>query len=354
MVAHSSVSPSVYVAPEGQGVRAAEKSPSMTIGESAPAEVSPLARSPAGSPHAPTPRRRAPRRAVRRALASVPARHPVGQDIVDCRGLNEPLPSAIGLERTPLPEEVGVDALVDADRRAGAIVLAFRILAPQVDKVVPAWPLEPEVEEEVSLRVAGGVGAANAAVDHVEVGVLVASGAAAQRGERLHVERQRGREWLLEADEIVEVDVIEIEFEVAVMRVEALPHDRERHLGGECRAMGGVDGRETLRIHVAADLQEAELLVRPADEGRADLPVGHDDVPAVAEEEVEHTSDDALDVAASLLVVHHVVGDTEPEEDAGVLVARGVAPPVVGLPIDRPFATSVALLTGGDVRDVGG
>src|SRR5687768_120519 len=179
-------------------------------------------------------------------LSAVPARHPVREDVVDRRRLDEPLAAAIGLERTPLPEEVGVDALINAHRRAGAIVFAFRVLAAYVDKVVSPGSSEPEIEEEIRLGVPSGVGAAHAAVDHVEVGVLVASGAAAQGGECLHVQRQRGGQWLLEADEVVEVDVVEIELEVAVVRVEAFSHDRKRYCGGQCGAMRGVNSRETL------------------------------------------------------------------------------------------------------------
>src|SRR5688500_8492443 len=262
----------------------------MAIEESVRAEVSMLTRSRAGSPHALTPSRRAPRRAVRRGLAGVPAGHPVREDVVDRRRLDEALAAAIGLERTPLPEEVGVDALVNAHRGAGAIVFAFRILAPHVDKVVSPWPLEPEVEEHIRLGVPSGIGAAYAAVDHVEVGVLMAPGAAAQRGERLHVERQCGGQRLLEANEVVEVDVVEVELEVAGVRVEAFTHDRQRHLGGEWGARREIDGREALGVYGATDLEEGERLAGRGVGGRGDRALGDDDGRAGPREEVQRAT----------------------------------------------------------------
>src|SRR5688500_1671065 len=121
--------------------------------------VSARARASRGSRHAATPSNRAtPTRAVRRAagvrvLSSVPPRHPVGQDVVDRRRLNESLQSTVELEWTPLPEKIGVDALVDAHGHAGSIVLAFGVLAAQVDIVIAPWPLQPEVEQYIGLGV---------------------------------------------------------------------------------------------------------------------------------------------------------------------------------------------------------
>src|ERR1700749_2417259 len=74
----------------------------------------------------------------------VVARHPVGQDVVDARSLNQAGTAAIHWERAALPQKVGWDALRDGQWIAGLIGIdARRILAAQIHIRIAARAKQP-------------------------------------------------------------------------------------------------------------------------------------------------------------------------------------------------------------------
>src|SRR5690348_10422586 len=123
-------------------------------------------------------------------------------------------------------------------------------------------------------------------------------GALAQNTVGIVIERDEGRSGWLEPDQIEEVDVIEIELEVAAIRVRALAADRRAHGRGVRRRECRVHRLVLCRIYVPPDLEQRELLVRTAVERRRERAVRHLDTPAVRDEIVEESGDERRHLAA--------------------------------------------------------
>jgi len=132
-----------------------------------------------------------------------------------------------------------------------------------------------------------------------------------------------------------EVDVVEIELEVRSVRISRFDVDRDLDQLAVRRAYLFVGPVEPLRFHHTADLQERELLIGTPHERRAQGAVGHLRSPRVVDEVPQQPIHDLDDERADAAIVgDQLPGEAQAEEDAGVLVARGIAGPVVWRAVD--------------------
>src|SRR6185503_1199922 len=91
-----------------------------------------------------------------------------------------------------------------------------------------------------------------------------------------------------EADQIIEVDVVQVEFEVMIMIIDVVIRCRNTHQRRVRAAVRKISRLEFLRINPSADLEKTQLLVTAYSEGRADTSVRHDDIPTVEQQVVEY------------------------------------------------------------------
>src|SRR5579864_8494020 len=80
-------------------------------------------------------------------------------------------------------------------------------------------------------------------------------------------------------------------------------------------------------IHVPPYLEETENLIGTHEERRADRAIRHDYRPAMPAEKIDQARHKLDDGALHALIVNHVVSHGEPENCAGVLIARSIANP---------------------------
>src|SRR5262249_42628706 len=95
----------------------------------------------------------------------------------------------------------------------------------------------------------------------------------------------------LETDERIEIDGVEIEFEVRIV-IERLDRNGRRDGAGQRHSLDVVDGGETAGVDVPRKLEKGELLIGADQEGSRDAAVGHNHIPGVAAEEVDHAGDE--------------------------------------------------------------
>src|SRR2546426_292519 len=85
---------------------------------------------------------------------SVVTCHPVWKDIVDRGGFNRAGSSPEQQKWAALPEEIGIDAIVNSNWDAGSIGAARRISVSQIDPIVAPPPQVPRILERDLLTLA--------------------------------------------------------------------------------------------------------------------------------------------------------------------------------------------------------
>ena len=86
------------------------------------------------------------------------------------------------------------------------------------------------------------------------MGIAVVFRCASQGVVGIQVQALVRRVALLQADEIVEVDIVQIEFEVVIVIVNIVEEYRSDHGGSVQAAKEAVDPSESLRIHAPSHL----------------------------------------------------------------------------------------------------
>ena len=257
-------------------------------------------------------------------LEAVVARHPVRQDVVDSGGLDDAGSSDGELEGASLPQEIGGRAQPHGHRLAG-LVAADRNDAAEVHAEIPPQTQQPAVQQGEGLAVARRVRAVQGKVDDVEEGILVRRGMVPQQGVCGLIDGFRGAGF--QADQVVEVDVVQIEFEIRAV-AGGIDADGSGHGGREQNTLGFVaDAREVVGVDMPADRQKGLDLVGADEKRRAAAAVRHDDRPVVAVQKVDEARDQVADGAFDRGVGDHVVGHGQAEQCAAVFVARRVADP---------------------------
>ena len=163
-------------------------------------------------------------------LDAVIAGHPIGEDIVDARSFDHSAAAAGELKWIALPEKVGRNAGKDRDRiaRLRTRRTAGRIDTAKIHIRVAARALQPLVEKDACIEVPTRVRATNRPVDHVKVRVLVCHCRGAKNSVRTAVE-DLPETRILQADQVIERDVVKIKLEVRAMRVGGVDANRRDH-----------------------------------------------------------------------------------------------------------------------------
>src|SRR5207253_4562427 len=158
---------------------------------------------------------------------------------------------------------------------------------------------------------------------------------------------------LLEPDEIVQIDVVQIEFEVMIVIVQVVDENGNNNQRSVHATIDRVNYAKYLRIHVSARLKKTQLLIRSQCKSGADLAIRHNYIPVVDQQINQDPRQILPDETAHVGVIDHVVSDAQTEHDSGILVARCVADPEVRLPSQGVVIDSVAgflLLNPGSIR----
>src|SRR5437868_13121180 len=125
-----------------------------------------------------------------------------------------------------------------------------------------------------------------------------------------------------------------------IVIVVAIECDWQRSGGRQSCAITLVKQPEPVRIHMPAHLQEAQNLLRMSQEHRADGAIGHHHCPVVCQQirqEPRHLPPYSVSNVRTIArlsrwaVAYHVVSHAQTEENTGILVARGIADPVIAL-----------------------
>src|SRR5205809_1472084 len=157
-------------------------------------------------------------------------------------------------------------------------------------------------------------------IDHVEVWIAVRLCSTPQHVIGIHVEGFVRRVVLLEADKIVQVDVVQIEFEVVTVIVKAVKENRSGGEGCIYSAVDCVKERESERVYLSACLEKTQLLIRTERKRCAHPAIRHDHIPIVTQQVIQYSRQILLDENACVRVINHVVSGAQTEYDAGILV----------------------------------
>ena len=180
--------------------------------------------------------------------------HPVRQDVINTGCFDGPTPTAKEQERAALPNEVGLYSLRDWEGATCFIKTANRICASEININIPAGPREPLVKEVAGFRISNFVSTSQPSVNHVEMRVAVTSGGPAQLTISVEICPAVGRTIILEADEIVEIDVVKIKSKILVVIVEAFELHGDNHCDSQQSSIDLIKQVVLGRIDVTAHL----------------------------------------------------------------------------------------------------
>src|SRR5207244_10130722 len=181
------------------------------------------------------------------------------------------------------------------------------------------------------LIIARAIRSLQRSIDHVEVWIAVRLCSTPQHVIGIHVDGFVGRAVLLEANKIVQVDVVQIEFEVVTVIVKAVNENRNSGEGCIYGAVDCVNERESERVYLSACLEKTQLLIRTECKRCAHSAIRHDHTPIVTQQVIQYSRQILLDETACVRVINHVVGGAQTEYGAGVLCPGGMTVPAVGL-----------------------
>src|SRR5712691_5916285 len=114
---------------------------------------------------------------------------------------------------------------------------------------------------------------------------------------------------LLEADEIVQVDVVQVEFEVVIVIIQVVQENWNPDEGSIHAAVDCVCQCESLWVYPAARLKKAQLLIGPECKSSADRAIRHSYVPVVSQQVIQYPRQILLDETSHIRFIDHVVSD---------------------------------------------
>ena len=229
----------------------------------------------------------------------VVAAHPVRQKEVDSSRLNETSAAARKLKGTALPQEVGVDATFDGDRRASSVVAAGRKYIAEVDEPVASRTAQPTGEQVASFRITAAIRALDGTIDQVEMGVAVIVGCPAKDPVGVEIAlAMRTRK--LGANQAEHSNRDQVELEIGRMRVGDLGNDRSADRERAEETLVTVGSRESIVVDLTTDLKQRQALIDTLPKHSRGLPAGHAYGPVVLEQEFEGFGNDRPDLTADL------------------------------------------------------